>query len=159
MANITDLYAQGNKVISTDSAAGSSQTDSATSLADYLIVTPSGSGNSAIPGEALLYGIDGQNTSATEKWLFVFDFASSAALAIPANGSTPIAGAKLIHVLDLPPVTTNKGQFGYQGITAGEGFLSGICLVVSTTGPGTLTVDTAKTTFMCCQYGATFAGY
>ena len=149
---------------STDVRVNTTSTDATTasnSLGDWLIVFPyttAAGGLNAAAGRGILYGIDGMNTTGTEKFLFVFDFASVAG-SIPANGTLPITGAKLKHCLDIPPNTTNKGQFGYLGTAGGESFGNGLVLVVSTTPPGTLTVDTAKTTFISCSYGTSYPGW
>lgn len=154
MANLTDLFAQGAQITSTDARAGTTATDSATSQADYLIVFPFGTGGNDT-ARGVLYGIDGQNNASAEKWLFVFDAAT-----VPVNATGPFTGATLLHVIDLPPNTTAKGSFSYKsGTSGGEAFATGLVLAVSTTGPTQLTIDTAKTTYISVHYGVSYPGF
>lgn len=171
MADFTDLYAVGCACASTDSRVNTTSTDATTattSLGDYLILfpftpasVPSGQNAGDSYNRGILYAIDGMNTTATEKYLWIFDYTPIyTGAVVPANGNLPIGGVKLKHVLDIPPNTTSKGQFGFQvGTAGGEQFKSGLVLVVSTSPPPTLTLDTAAATFISCEYGAVYPGY
>ncbi len=129
MANVGDLYASGSYHISTNG------------FANYLLVT----GTKAV--QSILYGCDGYNNSAAQKYLFVFD-----TNALPSNAALPIAGAALIHIFPMP---ANSAFSGASAIAGGEGYyLKGIFLAVSTT-VATFTVDTASTSFISAQYGTT----
>lgn len=153
MANIGDLFAMGGKHASTDSAAGTSATDSSTSLADYLIVTV---------GQAILYGFNMINTASAARYLFVFDSAT-----LPANGNLPIVNSPCIAVLPIaaganPPTAVGVSYAAASGMGEGQ-YRNGIVLAVSTTwGTGstlTFTRDTGKTSFLACQYEVVYPNY
>jgi hypothetical protein len=147
LSNLYDLYAMGGRHISTDSAAGTTATDSSSSLADYLIVST---------GQSLLYGWNVLNTANGLRYIFLFDSAT-----VPANGNLPATGKACYAVIPVAANSTVPQIASYAPATGfGEGqYLNGIVLVVSTTyGSGsnlTLTIDTGKTTFIAAQYEVT----
>lgn len=96
----------------------------------------------AFAGQVVLYGVEVYNNSATPKYLMVFDSAT-----VPADGTFPIAGAQLTKLIALAANTHTA-----VAVTGGgENYQKGIAIVVSTT-PGSLTIDTAATTFIDAEY-------
>lgn len=136
MANLTDLYAQGCKKISSNGYVNSL--------------------NVVLAAQALLYGCQFRNSDSSAKYVFIFD-----AAALPANGALPITGATAMQVFDLPAMATTT--FGASNPVAGDSYLKGLIIAVSTTidstGTMTFTLDTAGKTFISCGYGVMLPSY
>lgn len=167
MAELYDLYAAGCKHVSTEMVAGTTQTDSATGMADYLIVTPVPATGALpastikLPQQAILYGIDGLNTNVAARYLYVFDYAPTVANPVPANATAPFPLGDLAHCLVMPGSGTSGGQFVYAANSGGGegGFNKGLVLVVSTTAYPVLTIAADALYFLAVQFSTVYSGY